>query len=270
MHTTVVRRTALAACAVSLTLFATACGGSSDADGGTTGKGTAGTGGGSAAKAPAKVLTAAEVEKAALAEGDVKGFRIAKTGPADEVTESGVTIDKKGCLPVAHAMFGVAQKGAVATAKRKVVSEPDKAAEKSAEELAKELAKGDENPFEAALDLTSTFVALASYEKTASPDAFAALKKAAADCAGGFTATVAGSKNVFVSVKEEKATGGDESAAWTVISKADGDSVPYKLTALRVEGTVATFFSFNLAAATGGKDFAAPTEVVAAQAKKLG
>ncbi|GFN05842.1 hypothetical protein Smic_43980 [Streptomyces microflavus] len=177
MRATAVRRTALAACAVSLTLLVTACGGSSDAEDGKNDKGGAANGADSAPKTSAKALSAAELETASLKQGDVEGHKIAKTGPDDEMPEGGVTVDKEACLPVAHAMYGVAQKGSAATAKRKVVSEPKKAdAKKSVEDLT----DGDaEDVLKAAFDVTSTFIALHAYEGTAGPDTFAALKKAA-------------------------------------------------------------------------------------------
>lgn len=264
MRATAVRRTALAASAAALTLLATACGGTSDTDG-KNDKGAAG--GGSSPKTPAKALTGAELEKAALAQGDLKGRKVTKAGPADEVPADGVTVDKDACLPVAHAMFGVAQKGSVATTKRKVVDEPKTDGKKKSLDDLTEGEAGD--AFKEAFDLTSTFVALNSYEGTAGPDAFAALKKATADCAGGFTATVAGTPTKVASIADEKVTGGDEASAWTVTSEDDGDTAPFKLVALRKEGTVATFFSFNLAAAGGDVTFEVPAEVVAAQDKKL-
>ncbi|MFJ9111700.1 hypothetical protein [Streptomyces sp. NPDC102283] len=267
MRATAVRRTALAASAAALTLLATACGGTSDADK-KDGKDDSGAAGSSSApKTPAKALTAAELEKATLVQGDVQGRKITKAGPADEVPADGVTVDEEGCLPVAHAMFGVAQKGSVATTKRKVIDEPKTDGKKKSLE---DMAEGEvEDAFKDAFNLTSTFVALHSYEGTAGPDAFAALKKAAADCAGGFTATVAGTPTKVTSIAEEKATGGDEAAAWTVTSEEDGDTAPFKLVALRKEATVATFFSFNLAAVGGDVKFEVPAEVVAAQDRKL-
>ncbi|MDQ0985310.1 hypothetical protein [Streptomyces sp. V2I9] len=268
MRATAVRRTALAASAAALTLLATACSGSSDTDGKAGKNDRAGAAGSSSApKAPAEALSADELEKAALAQGDVKGTKITKAGAADEVPADGVTVDKKECLPVAHAMYGVAQEGSAASAKRKVIDEPKAdGKKKSLEELAE---GGAEDAFKDAFDLTSTFVALHSYEGTAGADAFGALKKAAADCAGGFTATVAGTPTEVVSVAEEKVTGGDESAAWTVTSEDDGEKAPFKLVALRKGNTVATFFAFNLAAAGGDVTFEVPAEVVAAQDKKL-
>ncbi|MFF6908375.1 hypothetical protein ACFY9Q_20860 [Streptomyces sp. NPDC012389] len=271
MRATAVRRTALAACAVSLTLLATACGGSSDADAGDGKNDKAGSAAGSssAPKTSAKALGAAELETVSLKQGDVEGHKIAEAGPDDEVPADGLKADKAVCLPVVHAMYGVAEAGSQATTKRRVVTEPKKTdAKKSIEDLT----KGEtEDALTAAFDLTSTLVALNAYDGTAGPDTFAALKKAAADCAGGFTATVAGEKQKIASITEEKVTGGDEAAAWTVTSEEDGAKAPFKLVALRKEGTVATFLSFNLAAGRdGGAKFTVPVELVAAQAKKLG
>ncbi|MFH9609708.1 sensor domain-containing protein [Streptomyces sp. NPDC017448] len=265
MRATTARRTALAASAAALTLLATACGGSSDADG-KDDKGAA-AGSSSAPKTPAKTLTADELGKAALAQGDVKGTKITAAGPADEVPAAGVKADKEECLPVAHAMYGVAQEGSAASVRRKVIDEPKgDGKKKSLEELAE---GGAEDALKDAFDLTSTFVALHSYEGAAGAEAFTALKKAAAECAGGFTATVAGTPTKVVSVAEEKITGGDESAAWTVTSQDDGEKAPFKLVALRKGNTVATFFAFNLAATGGGVTFEVPAEVVAAQDEKL-
>ncbi|MEV4875896.1 hypothetical protein [Streptomyces cyaneofuscatus] len=270
MRATALRRTALAACAVSLTLLATACGGSSDTEteGGKTDKGGATSGSSSAPKTSAKVLSAAELETASLKQGDIEGHKVAQAGPDDEVPTDGLKADKATCLPVVHAMYGAAEAGSKATTKRKVITDPKAGAKKSIEDMTDGEAEG---ALTAAFDLTSTLVALNAYEGTAGPDAFAAVKKAAADCAGGFTATVAGAKQKIVSITEEKVTGGDEAAAWTLIQEDDGAKAPFKLVALRKEGTVATFLSFNLAAGKdGGAKFTVPTEVVAAQAKKLG
>ncbi len=164
MRATAVRRTALAASAAALTLLATACGGASDADGkdGKKDDKAAAAGSSSAPETPAKTLSADELEKAALAQGDVEGTKITKAGAADEVPADGVKVDKKECLPVAHAMYGVAQEGSAASAKRKVIDEPKTdGKKKSLEDLAE---GGAEDAFKDAFNLTSTFVALHSYE----------------------------------------------------------------------------------------------------------
>lgn len=276
MRATAVRRTALAASVASLTLLATACGGSSDSDGkgGASGAG-AGSGSGdkgnAAPKAVVKTLTAAELEKASLVQGDVKGNKIAKAGPDDQVKAEGVKVDKKECEPFAHAYLGVEQGEPVARTQRTAVSEPRKTDKGTSLEDLAEMPEGDaEDAFAAAFDLTSTLVSLSSYEAQGAPETLAGVRESAAECAGGFTITMDGDTQKIAKLVEEKATGGDEAIGWTVVSESDGKQVPFKLVALRKSGTFATFVSFNLAA-TGGKaeGFGLPTAIVAAQATKL-
>ncbi|MEV5674572.1 MULTISPECIES: hypothetical protein [unclassified Streptomyces] len=278
MRATAVRRTALAASVAALTLLATACGGSSDSDGkgGASGAGAgAGSGsgdkGGAAPKAAVKTLTAAELEKASLVQGDVKGNKIAKAGPDDQVKAEGVKVDKKECEPFAHAYLGVEQGKPVARTQRTAVSEPKKTDKGTSLEDLAEMPEGDaEDAFAAAFDLTSTLVSLSSYEAQGAPETLAVVRESAAACAGGFTITMDGDTQKIAKLVEEKVTGGDEAIGWTVVSESDGKQVPFKLVALRQSGTFATFVSFNLAA-TGGRaeGFGLPTAIVAAQATKL-
>ncbi len=109
MRTSSVRRTALAASAATLALLVTACGGSGDdQDKGDEGKGKPAST--TSAAAPAKALTAAELEKAALAQSDVKSGKVATKLPAtDDIARDQVTTEDAACLPLAHAQNGVAQ-----------------------------------------------------------------------------------------------------------------------------------------------------------------
>src|SRR6478736_366820 len=103
MRPTVIRRAAVAACTASLALVATACGSSDSGRGGADGKGKE-----SAAARPAvaKALTAAELDKAALVQGDVKGHKVSKAGKDDAVAASAVTVDNKACDTLADALLG--------------------------------------------------------------------------------------------------------------------------------------------------------------------
>lgn len=125
MRATVVRRTALAAAAASLTLLATACSGSdSDAkgDGGTSGaKDEAST-----KPSAVKALSSAELEKVSLEQGDVAYHKVTKTGPEDIAKPDEVTVDKKECEPIGFAFYGVERGSPVGNAGRKVVQEPKK------------------------------------------------------------------------------------------------------------------------------------------------
>ncbi|MFF1464587.1 hypothetical protein [Streptomyces sp. NPDC058330] len=261
MRATVVRRTALAASVVSLALLATACGGS-DEDTKGDAKAPAAEGGG-ATKAAVKALTAAELEKVSLAQGDVAGHKIGEAGPEDISQPADVTADKKECEPVGHAFYA-AQRGApVGTAVRKVVQEPKKDAVKDAKDAAGALGAG--------LDVTTTLVTLASYDGDGAEKNLAELRESAAACAAGFTLSTKDGKQKFAKVTEAKVSGGEEALAWTLVMEEEGVQVPFKLVSLRQAGTVATFSSLNVGAAAGAvSDFELPSEVIAAQVKKLG
>ncbi|WP_392671892.1 hypothetical protein [Streptomyces sp. LN785] len=261
MRSLAIRRTAVAtACAVSLTLFATACGADSDSGG----KDAAGKGTQRAASQPAtEALTAAELDKAALVQGDVKGHKITAAGKADTVAASDVTADKAECDPFADALMGARIGKPAAANQRKVVSEPKKGQkEKQESEDAGEA-------FMAAFDITTTMASLSSYPGKGAQETVESLRAAATACSGGFGFTAVGAKQKVVGIEEEKISGGEEAAAWTVTVEQDGEKSPLKLVVAREGGTVASFTSLNLAASGMGKDFELPTAVVDAQLAKL-
>lgn len=121
------------------------------------------------------------------------------------------------------------------------------------------------------LDMTSSLVTLASYDGDGAVKNMAELRESAAKCAtGGFTLSMKGSKQKVTKLTEEKVTGGEEALAWRV-QMGEGDEVaPFKLVSVRQGGTVATFFSFNLAKTGADADFERPTAVIDAQVAKLG
>ncbi|GAA3002792.1 hypothetical protein [Streptomyces fulvorobeus] len=259
MRATAVRRTALAASVAALTLLATACGGS-EPGGSDDAMGGAEAGG--ARKPAVKALTAAELEKASLAQGDVKAHKITKAGPEDAVAAADVTSDKEECAPLARAFYGAEEGKPVAGTKRQVISEP--------EVDAGDVTEGNaEDVLTSAFDLTSTLLSLSSYDSETAEGNIATLRKAAADCAGGFTITMGGDTQKVTGITEEKVSGGEEALAWRLSAEQDGESAPLTLVALRQGGTVATFTSFNLAAAGGKGTLELPSAVVAAQAAKL-
>ncbi|MFK4109602.1 hypothetical protein [Streptomyces sp. NPDC002176] len=259
MSATAVRRTVLAASAAALTLLATACGGSGDADKAAEGKGE-----GSPAAAPAaKALTAAELEKAALAQSDVKSGKVTTKVPAgDDLAADKVTADDAACLPLARAQAGVAQGEPASTAKRSWLGTPKKPAPGTK----------SEDMLMAALDVNKTLIALASYDGGAAEDALKGLTTAAQKCAGGFTATIDGTKTKFLKVATAAAPqGGDEGVAVNLTMAADeGVQAPVKIVVVRKGASVATFTTINMAAMSAGKDYQVPADVIAAQVAKLG
>lgn len=259
---TAVRRTVLAASAAALALLATACGGSSgDGD---TDKVAAGKGEGSPAVAPtAKALTAAELERAALAQSDVKSGKVTAKVPArDDIAVGKVTADDAACLPLARAQAGVAQGEPASTAKRSWLGTPKKPAAGSK----------PEDALLAALDVNKTLIGLASYDGGAAEAALKGLSTAARKCAGGFTATIDGEKTTFPEVATAAAPqGGDEGVALTLTMAADeGVKAPVKVVVIRTGATLATFSTVNMAAMASGRDYQVPADVLAAQVAKLG
>ncbi|MEU2838571.1 hypothetical protein ABZ776_15955 [Streptomyces sp. NPDC007076] len=259
MRSTAIRRTAVAATAVSLALFATACGGS---DSGSGGKGKDAKGKESAPAA--KALSAAELEKAALAQGDVKGNKISKAAAKDTISVDDIKVEKKACAPLANALMGAQVGEPGAFTKRTVVSEPKKG------DLAKQDSGDAEEAFKAAFDITTTQLALGSYDGKGAQESIASLRTAATECAGGFEFTAAGEKQKAVKITEEQVKGGEEAAAWAVQLEQGGEKVVFKLVAMRQGASFASFSSMNMAMLAGEvKDFDLPIAVVEAQAAKL-
>ncbi|MFD7527111.1 MULTISPECIES: hypothetical protein [unclassified Streptomyces] len=259
MRSTAIRRTAVAATAVSLALFATACGGS---DSGSSDKGDKGAGA-KGKESAAKALSAAELEKAALAQGDVKGHKISKAAAKDTITVDDIKTGKKVCAPFAQALMGAQVGEPGAFTKRTVVSEPKKG------DAAKQDSGDAEEAFKAAFDITTTQLALGSYDGKGAQESVASLRTAATECAGGFEFTAAGEKQKVAKITEEQVKGGEEAAAWTVQVEQGGEKIEFKLVAMRQGASFASFSSMNLAAMGGGGDFELPTAVVEAQAAKL-
>ncbi|MER5278821.1 hypothetical protein ABT025_24135 [Streptomyces sp. NPDC002809] len=262
MRPTAIRRTAVAATVMSLALLTAACG--SDA-GDKDGKGSDSASGKPAGRgadtSAAKALTAAELEKVSLAQGDVKGHKIAKAGPADTITAEDVTVDKAACDVFADALMGAKTGRPAASTQRKVVSEPKKGGDKESDDPAE--------AFKAAFDITTTLTTLASYDGKGAEEVLAGLRTAATECASGFTFTAAGSKQKISKIAEVPVKGGEEAVAWTVTVEADGEKSAMKLIQIRQGATVASLTSLNLGASGAGGDFDLPTAVIDAQAGKL-
>ncbi|MFI1418256.1 hypothetical protein ACH4VX_09725 [Streptomyces sp. NPDC020731] len=260
MRTTAVRRTALAASAAALALLATACGGSGDEDKADDGKGK---GDSTASAAPAaEALTAAELEKAGLAQADVKSGKVAtKVAATDDIAKDQVKTDDAACLPLAHAQAGVAQGEPAATVKRSWTGEPVKPSEGT----------DPEDALLASLDVDKMLINLASYEGDGAAQAMKGLITAAEKCAGGFTATVSGEKAKVVKVATSAGPeGGDEGTAITLTVAVDEEiKAPNKIVVVRKGATLVSFSAVNLAAMATGEDFEVPADVVAAQLGKL-
>ncbi|MFJ4857450.1 hypothetical protein [Streptomyces sp. NPDC088730] len=259
MRPTAIRRTAVAATVMSLALLTAACGSdASDKDGGDKGKADGASPGKPAA---AKALTAAELEKISLAQGDVKGNKVSKAGPEDAVSAGDVTVDKAACDVFGDALMGAQSGSSASSTQRKVISEPKKGAGEDSADL--------DEAFEAAFDITTTLTTLSSYEGKGAEEYLAGLRSAATGCASGFTLTVGGTKQKIVKIAEEQVKGGEDAVGWTVTIESEGDRTTMKLVQVRQGTTVASFSAINLGAAASGGGFEMPTAVIEAQAAKL-
>ncbi|WEH41086.1 hypothetical protein [Streptomyces sp. AM 2-1-1] len=276
MRAAFVRRSALVASAASLALLVTACGGSSDD---TDTKGKAEDAPKSASAEPeqsaVEALTAAELEKASLVAADLPKYQVKKADAADVLKAGAVTTDKPECLPLAEALFGVAQGKPAASTMNQVMQVPDaepvdQSAGTSEEDVDKAL-ESLEDTLGSIKEMQSTMVGLFSYDGKGSADALAAVRESATACTSGFSATAEGETQKFSEITEGKATGGDEAVSWSLLATQEGVKVPFELLAVRHAGTVATFSTFNMSGMSGGAvaKVEQPTEVVDAQVKKL-
>ncbi|MFE2459780.1 hypothetical protein [Streptomyces sp. NPDC059402] len=268
MSSTAVRRTALAASAAALALLATACGGSSDDDGAAgddKAKAEQSAPAGDAGQsAPAgKALTAAELEKVALAQADVKNGEVATELSADDqVAKSEISTDDKACLPLVHAQGAVAQGESAANVQRSWQGQTESPSE----------SKGPDGQDMTDVDVNKILLNVASYADGGAEQAMAGLKTAVEKCAGGFDATVGSDKMRVTEVSGvDRLKSGDEGLTVNVGVATGGDgSGLMKLVAVRKGSTLATFSVVNLSAMMTGADFEVPSDVVDAQVAKLG
>lgn len=253
---TSMRSAAVAATAVSLALLVTACGGGEKSDG--KGKGTgkdAAPSASATSSAPAKTLSAAELEKLIVEQADLPGHQVQKAKAGEIPPASAVSTDKPSCKPIADAMSYIATGKPAASAQRKAIEVPKtEGASASPEEAL------------GALAAPVTGVTLGSYDGQGAQEAFASLKTAGTDCAGGFTLIGGGEKTKISKVAPETVTAGEEALAWTVTTDLDGKPFVTKLVVFRQGSTLASFSTLSF----GGTVKALPKDIVDAQAAKLG
>ncbi|GAB2778857.1 lipoprotein [Streptomyces chlorus] len=263
MRTTAVRRSALAASAAALALLITACGGSGDSES-DSGKSDEGKAGSSASAAPAaKALTAAELEKVALVQADMKDGKVVTKVPAtDDLSADKVKADDEACQPLANLQLAVPVGSPAATVKRSWTGEPKKPAEGTAPEEA----------LLAGLAVDKVFVTLASYEDGGAEQVVKDVDAAVEKCAGGFTVTAAGEKIKFLkAAKAEGPKGADEAVEITLTMAAEeGVEAPVKVVVTRTGATVVGFSAVNFGAIATGEEAPFPTQISDAQLAKLG
>jgi hypothetical protein len=255
MRSTVVRRSAVAASALSLALLVTACGGSeakddtadSKADTKSEEKDAEEPEEEPAEGGAGETLSVDELEELALAEGDVDEHKIGETIPGVVISADAISVVEAAWEPMAYALSNVPVGESAAAVYRRVMGPG-----------------GGDMPGVIAV------VSLFSYEGEGAGAALGTLRGAAEDCADGFTMTRDGSEEKVARVSEEEISGGDEASAWTVMMDQEGMELPFKLVVVRQGATVATVASIDFGAAVSGEDSDLPTAVIDAQLAKLG
>lgn len=247
MRAVYLRRSAVAV--VSLTLFATACGG---AERESREQGDDAPRARPAAAPTPESPAVAELEGRIVEQADLKAYEVEDAGPADFASARLFSTAPDICKPIADTISFVPPGNPTASARRRAVALPKD--------------NPTATPEEAVLELGApmTAVMLGSYEGNRARDLFASLKKAGAECAGGFTMSGGGVTTKTYRVAVEPMTAGEEALALTV--SYDGESEKTRLAFFRKGNVLAAFCTFGASGEAIGLSKAA----IDAQATKLG
>ncbi|MEU2288423.1 hypothetical protein ABZ614_42125 [Streptomyces sp. NPDC013178] len=244
---------------LSLALISGCSSDGSKKDKGSKGSGS-GTGSAASSSAPAAAaLTAAELEKLLLAQGEVKGYKVASGDDTLPKSKAEVKTDKAACDPLAWATAALAPGDTDANASNTVSEDKASSATKSPADLAE------------AFNIDMTFVGLSSYAGDGAEKAMKAVSDGVTACAGGYGLAAGGEKSKVTKVTSEKGTGGgDEAIAFAEDVDMDGEgTATFHTEVIRKGNTIATFYTVNFAALAGGDKTEIPAAVVQAQVAKL-
>lgn len=223
-------------------------------------KGSSKDSGTSSSAAPAaKALTAAELEKLLLAQGEVKGYKVAPGDDTLPKSKAEVKTDKPACDPLAWATAALAPGETDANASNSVTEDKASGATAQPEDIAE------------AFDLDMTFVGLSSYDGDGAEKAMKALSDGVTACSGGYGLAAGGEDSKVTKVASEKGSGlGDESVAFSEDVDMDGEgTATFHTDVVRKGNTIATFYTVNFLALGSGKPTSIPAAVVQAQVAKL-
>ncbi|WP_274562292.1 hypothetical protein [Streptomyces spiramyceticus] len=255
MRRTTVRRTAVAASALSLALLVSACGSDKPVDATPEGKGKES----AAAEPAAKALSQAELDKLVLANGDVKNHKVAKPSKADLAGAKIATADKAECKPIVDAMALRPVGSPAATSTRRITTMPEKPAKDASPEEKLDAAVAG---FGSTILMSDT---LGSYDGKGAHEALAGLRTAGKACADGFTMIAGPDKTKVTKLAPSTYTGGDETVAFTVTTAVDGESGTSQFVAVRKGNTLASFYAVSFSGKTEQ-----PKAAIDAQLAKLG
>ncbi|MET7618190.1 hypothetical protein [Streptomyces sp. NPDC005408] len=188
-----------------------------------------------------KPLSEPQLQRAALATGDLPGFQVSP-GKSALAPSGQPAADKRQCQPLADAMGDKPSPQAQRTVNRGLGS---------LESLG-----------------LAVSASLSSYSEAGAGKLMASLKSAIAGCGEGFSATLDGRSGDYREVKTAAFTvsGADETVSWTTVGNNEGAVAPIHLVVVRKGATVARFMALDLARRTPPR---VPQEVADKQLAKV-
>ncbi|MDG4862467.1 hypothetical protein P8605_30460 [Streptomyces sp. T-3] len=187
----------------------------------------------------AAALSQAQLDKAVLGKGDVKGYEITKL-PKERLLGESFPADPEDCQPVADMFMFVTQPGHKARVGRDIA--PDQ---------------------KDAIDATSTSMVLLAQEQADAEKVMAGLEESLEECGGKY-------EHAFMKYDGLKAMPGtkvgDESVSYIVSSDFDGEKLPMRFTVVRSGSTLIALTAMNLLEPEKAE---VPESVIDAQIVKL-
>ena len=226
--------------------------------------------GGDSGGSDAKALSAAELKKSIIAQGDVEGYKVDSSGKQLPKSKDQVKSGEEKCAPLAYAMGGQAP-GEAASETSVMVTQDKKKPTDGASKLEDLTESEIEESITSAMDMTLTVVGLSSYDGDGAEETFKSVSDAVESCSGGFPVTMQGTDQKVTGIAAEKGSGsGDESVGFTAKSDAeDGDVATTHVEVVRHGSTIATYYTMNLGLMITDKPYDVPAAVIDAQAAKL-
>ncbi|MFD8043634.1 hypothetical protein ACFV5E_09395 [Streptomyces chartreusis] len=226
--------------------------------------------GGDSGGSDAKALSAAELKKSVIAQGDVEGYKVDASGKQLPKSKDQVKSGEEKCAPLAYAMGGRAP-GEAASETSVMVTQEKKKPTDGASKLEDLTESEIEDSITSAMDMTLTVVGLSSYDGDGAAETFKSVSDAVESCSGGFPVTMQGTDQKVTGIAAEKGSGsGDESVGFTAKSDAeDGDVATTHVEVVRHGSTIATYYTMNLGLMITDKPYDVPAAVIDAQSAKL-
>lgn len=226
--------------------------------------------GGDSGGSDAKALSATELKKSIIAQGDVEGYKVDSSGKQLPKSKDQVKSGEEKCASLAYAMGGQAP-GEAASETSVMVTQEKKKPTDGASKLEDLTESEIEDSITSAMDMTLTVVGLSSYDGDGAEETFKSVSDAVESCSGGFPVTMQGTDQKVTGIAAEKGSGsGDESVGFTAKSDAeDGDVATTHVEVVRHGSTIATYYTMNLGLMITDKPYDVPAAVIDAQAAKL-